>query len=74
MGAIIFDSIAFTLSISERVHQNTLQLMDKQLELIRRLEVERQAAEVSNIAKEQFLMNINHELQTPLTAMIGFQI
>ncbi|MBX3020300.1 MAG: sensor histidine kinase [Bdellovibrionales bacterium] len=70
--AAIFDSVAFALSISERLNQNMQNLIDKQSELIRRLEVQRQAAEVSNIAKEQFLMNTNHELQTPLTAIIGF--
>lgn len=68
----LIDSFCFTLSVSARLSGRARQLTERQNILIRRLEEERQAAEVSALAKEQFLTNTNHELQTPLTAMIGF--
>jgi PAS domain S-box-containing protein len=37
----------------------------------RQLEVEKQVAETSNVAKSAFLANISHEIRTPLNAITG---
>lgn len=51
-----------------RVAEKTLELTERQAELLVAMEV----AEAANHAKSVFLENMSHELRTPLNAIIGF--
>jgi signal transduction histidine kinase len=62
--SILLESIAFAVSVSERLNEEAGLLMDKQSSLIRSLEEQRRIAQSANRAHEQFLRHTSDELRT----------
>jgi len=60
MGSLIASGLRFNKSLL------------RSLKLSNDLLVEKERAEVANVAKSRFLSNMSHELRTPLNAIIGF--
>ena len=55
-------------SLQEKVDEQTLNLQDK----YEKLKVAKLEAEQASIAKSEFISNMNHEIKTPMNAIIGF--
>lgn len=49
-----------------------IQHLNKNLQLIRELEIAKEKADHAGSIKEQFLANMSHEIRTPLNSIIGF--
>ncbi|MDM8545320.1 ATP-binding protein [Candidatus Venteria ishoeyi] len=64
LGQLINTTNTLLNAIDTRVNEREV--------LLQRMEMARQAAEVANIAKSQFIAKMSHELRTPLNAIIGY--
>ena len=53
-------------------HEIQLAKIQQQQEYIKQLEQEKQAQEKANAATQEFLSHLNHELRSPIAAILGF--
>lgn len=56
----------------KREQDKELAIIQQQQEYIKQLEQERQAQEEANAATQEFISHLNHELRSPIAAILGF--
>jgi signal transduction histidine kinase len=65
-------ALALVLAAGAAFLRRTVRVAREREELVARLARERDAAQLAEQSKAQFLMTMSHELRTPLNAIIGF--